>query len=69
MVVLVALVYDTLRARGLSNSCIVGAIRTWFRTSRRTEDELMDDYQVTGAEAALLYLYAQRKKRKRTEDQ
>jgi hypothetical protein len=68
MGVLVAVVYDALRARGLSNTGIVSAIRTWFRTDRRREDELMEDYQVTGAEAALLYLYAQRRKRKRTED-
>ena len=61
---MVVLVYEALRTRGLSNTCIVDAVRAWFRASPRTADELMEDFQVTGAEAALLYLVAQRTQRK-----
>ena len=70
MLVLVPMLYADLRARGLSDACIVRAIRGWFRAARRSEGEFMAVYQITGAEAALLYLYAryhQRRKRKPTQ--
>ena len=60
--IVVPVFYTDLRTRGCSDQQILCTIRQWFRATP-TQDGIMSAYQITGAEAALLYLYVRRRKR------
>ena len=60
--IVVPVFYTDLLTRGWSNEQILSTIRHWFRTTP-TEDGILSVYQITGAEAALLFLYVRRRKR------